>query len=159
MTDADPKPELEIKSDSDWKQKVKQESAQLDAKRQEDPSPSSAGSAAEASADPVEAASADDAQRPQIDASQLPPADFTMLVTMFSTQAMVSLGAIPSPDTGQPEQNLILAKHFIDLLGVLQDKTRRNLTGHESNLLENSLHELRLAYIELSKADTGESST
>ncbi len=77
---------------------------------------------------------------------------FTMLVTMFSTQAMVSLGVVPSPESGKPEPNLPLAKHFIDLLGVLQEKTRRNLTGHESNLLEGSLHELRMAYIELSEA-------
>ena len=147
MPDPQPKPDLEIKSDADWKQRVKQEAAQLDAQQQAE-SPESSAQAAE----PVAAESASGTQdAPPFDASQLPPADFTMLVTMFSTQAMVSLGIVPSPDSGKPEPNLPLAKHFIDLLGVLKDKTRANLTGHESNLLEGSLHELRMAYVELSK--------
>ena len=152
MSQTDPKSELEIKSDADWKRQVKQEAAELDARRQRD---ASAGAETESGA--AAAASEEDspgaASRPEGPAvGQLPPADFTMLVTMFSTQAMACLGVLPNPETGKPEQNLPLARHFIDLLGVLQEKTRRNLTGHEADLLQNSLHELRLAYVELSRS-------
>jgi len=86
----------------------------------------------------------------QLDLNKLPPADFNMLVTMFTTQALVALGMVPSPD-GQTMKQLPLAKHFIDLLSILQTKCKGNLTGHESNLLENSLHELRMAYVAASK--------
>jgi hypothetical protein len=163
MSETDPRPELEIKSDADWKRQVRQEAAELDSKRQAAQAAASeapASSAADAgqtgpetSAQAVDDAAAafEGSSGPSASAPQLPPADFTMLVTMFSTQAMVSLGVIPSPESGKPEQNLPLARHFIDLLGVLQEKTRRNLTGHEADLLTNSLHELRLAYVELSK--------
>jgi hypothetical protein len=161
MSDSNPKPELEIKSDSDWKQRVKQESAQLDAKLQDEATSQSgpagnAGGAAGTAPSAGASGEAGDAAAGERGAAvhsgqTLPPADFIMLVTMFSTQAMVSLGVLPSPETGRPEQNLELAKHFIDLLGVLQEKTRRNLTGHEADLLEGSLHELHMAYLELSQ--------
>jgi hypothetical protein len=169
MSETDPRPELEIKSDADWKRQVRQEAAELDAKRGTEHRPASEKSVSGAS-DSGEAEQATDAATAQAAASgessgrsasaaQLPPADFTMLVTMFSTQAMVSLGVIPSPESGLPEQNLPLARHFIDLLGVLQEKTRRNLTGHEADLLTNSLHELRLAYVELSKPSAAKASS
>jgi hypothetical protein len=168
MSETDPTPQREIKSDPDWKRQVRQEAAELDAKQQvatraeTDSGKSDAGKAgpgasehsAEHSAEHAAAyaAAADESSASTASAGQLPPADFTMLVSMFATQAMVALGVIPNPESGKPEQNLLLARHFIDLLGVLQEKTRRNLTGHEADLLTNSLHELRLAYVEFSKS-------
>ena len=81
----------------------------------------------------------------------MPPASFGTLVAMFTTQAMVSLGAIPNPATGKAEPQLELARHFIGLLGVLEEKTKGNLDPHESQQLIQSLHELRIAFVEISK--------
>jgi hypothetical protein len=149
----DPKPELEIKSDADWKQRVKAEAAQLDAERaeQQTETAETVAAAPDGSA-PDSDSTSHAASAADVDLAEIPPADFTMLVSMFSTQAMVALGVIPNPADGKAEANFPLARHFIDLLGILQEKTRRNLTGHESQLLEQSLHELRLAYVELSRS-------
>jgi len=152
MSDSDPKSDLEIKSDSEWKQRVRQEAAELDAQQQQNESETPVDQSQPQASDTQSESSDVGPSGP--DVTQLPPPDFSMLVSMFSTQAMVSLGVIPSPETGKPQRNLPLAQHFIELLAVLQEKTRRNLTGHEANLLEGSLHELRMAFVELSKSDS-----
>jgi len=159
MTDAEQNPpELEIQSDEDWKARVQQEDAQLDAER-ESTSTATTSAAAQPSVDddttgdnasPPDAPPAD--APPAMDVSQLLPPEFETLVSMFSTQAMVALGILPSPIDGKANQQLPLAKHFIDLLGVLEEKTRGNLSESEQTLLEQSLHELRMAYVELSRA-------
>ena len=64
---------------------------------------------------------------------------------------MVTLGVLPDPATGKAESVPVLAKHFIGLLGVLEEKTKGNLDPDEMSLLESSLHQLRLAYIEVTK--------
>lgn len=118
-----------VRSDEEWKERVKAEDRQRDAQ------------AGAADVKP---------QPPPADPFQnLPRADFSILVQMFSTQAMVALGFIPEPQSGQTVRRLPLARHFIDLLGILEEKTKGNLTSDEQRLLESSLHELRLAYIEL----------
>jgi hypothetical protein len=81
----------------------------------------------------------------------MPPATFEMLVSMFSTQAMVAMGMIPNPATGKAEKTPDLAKHFIDLLGVLETKTEGNLEPQERSLLDSSLHSLRMAFMQASK--------
>jgi hypothetical protein len=83
--------------------------------------------------------------------ASMPPADFGTLVQMFSMQAMVALGAIPHPAAGKPEVQLPLARHFIDLLGVVESKSKGNLTREEASLLDGSLHSLRMMYLEISK--------
>lgn len=140
-------PELEIKSDNDWKTRVKAENAKLDEELK------SKSSNAEASVESSESGAAGSSadEPPSIDPSRFPPPEFATMVSMFSTQAMVALGLIPSPIDGKADQQLPLAKHFIDLLGVLEEKTQGNLADNEKALLENSLHELRMAYLELSR--------
>lgn len=81
---------------------------------------------------------------------RIPPADFAVLITMFSTQAMVALGQIPHPGSGKAEVQLPLARHFIDLLGVVEGKTKGNLTPDESSLLDSTLHFLRMGYLQVS---------
>lgn len=81
------------------------------------------------------------------DLSSLPPATFASLIQMLAGQAAHALGLIPDP-TGKSDVKLPLAKHFIDLLSLLQEKTKGNLTGHEHNGLEQALHELRLLYVD-----------
>ena len=65
----------------------------------------------------------------------------------MSSAAFVSLGAIPDPNTGKVEKNLPLVKQTIDLLGLLREKTRNNLTPEEENLFDHLLYDLRMAYV------------
>lgn len=83
-------------------------------------------------------------------APPLPPASFSLLVQTLSLQALAALGQVPDPTGKASPPRLDLAKHTIDLLGILEDKTRGNLTAEEAALLERILHELRLAFVTLS---------
>jgi Domain of unknown function (DUF1844) len=78
----------------------------------------------------------------------LPPASIISLVTMLGTQVMAALGEIPDPDGTKMPLNLSLAKHFIDTLEVLEEKTRNNLQSDESAYLTGTLYQLRLAYVD-----------
>ena len=82
----------------------------------------------------------------------LPRPDFSFLVTSLAMQVLMSFGEIPSPVTGQPNLDLEQAKHGIDTLGVLEEKTKGNLTEEESNLLQTTLYDLRLLYVSLSSS-------
>ena len=75
----------------------------------------------------------------------LPLATFAVHVSTLATQALVFLGQMPNPLTGKMEVHLEQAKHFIDTLQMLQDKTKGNLTPDESRMLEEVVHELRMA--------------
>jgi hypothetical protein len=79
---------------------------------------------------------------------EMPPPSFSLLVATFASQATVAFGRVPNPIDGKTEVRLELAKHAIDMLTMLEDKTRGNLTRDEAALLENVLHQLRLSYIE-----------
>lgn len=86
-------------------------------------------------------------------AAPLPKVDFAGLALSLATSALFHLGLLPDPQTGQPgPKNLALARHSIDTLELLEEKTRGNLTGEESELLANLLTELRVHYVESSKA-------
>lgn len=76
-------------------------------------------------------------------------ADFAFLQYQ---QARFSLGEFPHPTTGKYEVNLPLAQYSIDLLAMLKEKTRGNLTAEEDRLLDNILHELRIVFVEKLKA-------
>jgi len=80
---------------------------------------------------------------------ELPPASFSILVSTLSTQALASMGYIPDPN-GQPMTNLPMAKHFVDTLAVLEEKTKGNLDNEESSLLTETLHQLRMAFVQTS---------
>lgn len=77
----------------------------------------------------------------------LPEITFPSFIFSLSSAAFVSLGAIPNPETGKVEKNLPLAKQTIDLLGLLREKTRNNLTPEEDNLFDHLLYDLRMAYV------------
>jgi hypothetical protein len=80
----------------------------------------------------------------------LPPIDFPTFVLSLATSAQVHLGAVPNPTTGKEERNLGMAKETIDLLAILKDKTKGNLTDEEERLFEHVLYDLRMMYIEQS---------
>ena len=81
---------------------------------------------------------------------EIPPARFDILVQLLSSQAILALGLVPDPQ-GNTEVRLPLARHFIDLLAILETKTKSNLTGHESLMLERTLHELRVLFLDKSQ--------
>jgi hypothetical protein len=86
------------------------------------------------------------------DDSSLPTIDFATFVLSLSHSALMHLGEAPHPDTDKVEANLPLAKQNIDLLGLLEEKTKGNLTGDEERLLAQVLFDLRMRYVERSKA-------
>jgi hypothetical protein len=79
--------------------------------------------------------------------ARLPEITFASLLVSLSSTAFVSLGAVPDPESGKMDKNLPLAKQTIDLLGMLREKTRNNLTVEEENLFDHLLHDLRMAYV------------
>ena len=72
---------------------------------------------------------------------------FGAVVLSLNASALVHLGAIEDPNTGAKVKNLTMAKQTIDILSLLQEKTRGNLTGDEDNILKNILYELRMMYV------------
>jgi hypothetical protein len=78
---------------------------------------------------------------------EMPPASLAMLISTIATQAAVCLGQLPNPLTGKAERHLNQARHFIDTLQVLEDKTAGNRTAEESAMLSAILHELRMSYV------------
>ncbi|MGO9061939.1 MAG: DUF1844 domain-containing protein [Candidatus Binataceae bacterium] len=85
--------------------------------------------------------------------SQALPAEisFVGFVVSLSTQALMHLGEIPDPMTNQPERDLQAAQHIIDILGMLQEKTRSNLDQEEESLLRSILFDLRMKYVETAR--------
>jgi hypothetical protein len=77
------------------------------------------------------------------------PVTFSTFVLGLSTQALLHLGEIASPLDGKVEQDLVAAKHMIDILGILRDKTRNNLEHGEEHLLDSILYDLRMRYVDL----------
>lgn len=122
--------------DEDWKSRVQAEKEQV-------PPPA---------AEPAPAAAPPSAPDPASDSAAvpLPPASFTTLVSSLVTEAMVALGQIADA-AGRHTFRREQARHSIDTLAMLEDKTRGNLTADEAALLSHLLHELRLAFVELSR--------
>jgi len=145
-----------IVTDEDWKQRVKSEDAALDEQikveraeaqdqsRKEDSAKEAPNEPPPADVDPQ---SADSSTAPP----PLPPASLSTMIGMLSTQAMLSLGMFPNPSTGKTNIQPETARHFIDLLGVLEEKTKNNVDSNEQSLLEQALHELRVIYVEQTK--------
>ena len=79
--------------------------------------------------------------------SALPPATLSFLISTLATQAMVSLGVVENPLTGKTESQPDQARHFIDTLAMLEEKTVGNRTPEESELLRSCLHQLRMAAV------------
>jgi hypothetical protein len=76
---------------------------------------------------------------------------FSTFLIGLASSAVIHLGEAPNPETGRAEKDLILARQSLDLLGMLHDKTRGNLTPEEKQLFDNLLADLRLRFVEASK--------
>ena len=81
----------------------------------------------------------------------LPPVDFSTFILSLSHAVMLHLGQVPDPGSGQTHKDMELARHTIDTIAMLQQKTKGNLDPDEQGLIDNILAELRLAYVRLNQ--------
>jgi hypothetical protein len=130
---------MALQIDDDWKKQAQEEKRKLaeEAKAREE--------AATAAAKP---ASGSSASQPGSRTRELPPADFTSLVGAILTQAGYYLGEYTGND-GEPVVDLDGAKYQIDLLGVLEDKVKNNVTAAEQGTLDAALYELRSRFVSI----------
>ena len=77
----------------------------------------------------------------------LPPIEFSSIIILMYFPALVELGLVEDPATGERAENLGLAKRNIDLLDLLRDRTKGNLEGEEQKFLDGVLDQLKLAYL------------
>jgi hypothetical protein len=81
----------------------------------------------------------------------LPEASFLALIDMFAAEAAMNLGMAQTPDGGRTPVDLEAARHWIDMLGMLDQKTQGNLTDEEASVLENVLAYLRMQFVAASR--------
>ena len=134
MTDTDNAPKIHV--DTDWKAQAQAEKEKL-----------------------VNQANASEASGPggakSTGPGGLPPATFESLVSTMATQALFALGEIPDPRSGQRMVHLDLARHHIDMLSVIEEKTKGNLTDDETKMITSTTYELRTRYIQAASGARG----
>ncbi|MCK5403880.1 MAG: DUF1844 domain-containing protein [Desulfobulbaceae bacterium] len=81
----------------------------------------------------------------------MPEVTFAAFIMSLSTSALYHLGEIADPSSGKTHQDLVLAKHTIDTLSLLHEKTKGNLNDEEKGLLENIMYDLRMRYVNLER--------
>lgn len=84
---------------------------------------------------------------PSADTTSLPALNFATFIFSLNSSALVQLGMIEDPMTGETSKNLPLAKQTIDILSMLEEKTRGNLDVDEAGMLKNILYDLRIQYV------------
>jgi hypothetical protein len=77
----------------------------------------------------------------------MPPASFGLLLTTLATEALMAMGQLPHPMTGQTQKHRHQARYLIDTIDMLREKTKGNLTEQEQEMLDTLLHQLRMAFI------------
>lgn len=140
---AEEQPSLHI--DTDWKKQAQEEKRRLAEQEQQK---AAAAASKPAPAEPT-------AGMPRAGAGRgsergLPPATFTTLVQSIVTQVLFYLGELSARGV-EPSVNLDMAKHNIDMLGVIEQKTRGNLTEEEQRLLDSALYETRMRYVSIAQ--------
>ena len=83
----------------------------------------------------------------RIKESQLPEMNFPTFIMSMNASALVHLGVIEDPSSGKKESNLLLAKQTIDILTMLEEKTRGNLSEDEEKMLKSILYDLKIIYV------------
>ncbi|MBU0673609.1 MAG: DUF1844 domain-containing protein [Proteobacteria bacterium] len=79
----------------------------------------------------------------------MPEVTFTAFVMSLNTAALFHFGELADPSTGKIQKDIVLAKHTIDTLNLLQKKTQGNLTKDEDNLLETVLYDLKMRFVNM----------
>jgi Domain of unknown function (DUF1844) len=80
-----------------------------------------------------------------------PEINFATFLVGLSGEALAALGEMPNPVSGEQRRDLVAAQQLIDIIAVLQEKTRGNLDQYEQNLIEAILFDLRMKYVELAR--------
>ncbi len=137
--------EKKLHIDDDWKKQAQAEKQRLAEQERQKQQAQQQSQAASSQAGASSSATS---------ARSLPPATFEALVSSFATQAMIAMGLIEHPEA-QKMINLELAKFNIDMLGIIEEKTKGNLTEDEKKLLSQTLHQLRMAFVQVSSAQAG----
>jgi hypothetical protein len=140
------KPSLHI--DTDWKRQAQEEKKRLaeeEAKKAKESAPAAPAAAAPGAGAPRGA--------PARGRGELPPASFPTLVQSILTQVLFYLGDLTQRGS-EPNVNLDMAKHQIDIMGVLEEKTRGNLSDDEKQLLDTALYEARMRYVNVASQFT-----
>jgi len=136
--------EVQKKVDESWKERVEQE-------KQAPPQPASgpAGPAPGPGPQPPgpQAAPQPHAPRGGVEEEGLPEARFDLFVSGLAMDALIALGDVPHPVTKKQAANLEHARYLIDVLGILEEKTRNNLTVDEARLMKDALYQLRMRYM------------
>src|SRR5215831_2852324 len=88
---------------------------------------------------------------PEAQGMALPPASFSFIVLSLRAQAEMQLGLMHFGEEEKPEPDIAMARHTIDLMAVLLEKTKGNLEMEERRLLENSVTELRFRFVQVSE--------
>ena len=121
--------EKKIIIDEDWKSQVERERKELEQK--------------------VDDPGAENPTGP----NEIPPASFSILLTSIGTQAMMALGQVPDPVSGNAIYHPDLARHHIDTLVILQEKTKGNLSSDEQKMLDNFIVQLRELFVVMQNAN------
>ena len=135
MTDEEKNEDPKIFVDEDWKQKAAAEKKALE--------------------EEIASQAEESAEAPAEGEYDLPPASFPSLLQEFSTRALVSLGMIQNPFSGEAQVDLKAAAYSIDMLAILQEKTEGNLEEDESTYLGQLIAQLREAFLKVSAAGGG----
>ncbi|MBA7694690.1 hypothetical protein ES703_103303 [subsurface metagenome] len=130
MAEEEKKEEKKIIVDEDWKQQAQKEKEILAAQ---------------------EEAEKEKTQEESKHRGPLPKGNFAALVSMLVTQALFALGLLEVKGQEKKEPDLDMAKYNIDMLEALQEKTKGNLTEQEEKVLENTLNEVRMAYVKVAE--------
>ncbi|MCS5627974.1 MAG: DUF1844 domain-containing protein [Planctomycetes bacterium] len=135
MTDEEKNEDPKIFVDEDWKQKAEAEKKALE--------------------EEIASQAEESAEAPAEGEYDLPAASFPSLLQEFSTRALVSLGMIQNPFSGEAQVDLKAAAYSIDMLAILQEKTEGNLEESESAYLGQLIAQLREAFLKVSAAEGG----
>lgn len=84
---------------------------------------------------------------PGIDETRMPQIDFSTFIISLNSSALVQLGILEEPGTGQKSKDLSMAKQTIDVLAMLEEKTKGNLDHDEQSILKSLLYDLRMLYV------------
>lgn len=90
-------------------------------------------------------------EQKKADRPPLPEVNFNSLIFSLSSSALLHMGEISDPQSGETKKDLDLAKHSIDIIAMLKDKTKGNLADEEKQFLDNILTDLRLRFVKASK--------
>lgn len=126
-------PEKKIIVDEDWKSKV-------EAEREQSRAPQAESKSAEGPGDEAD------------QGGPLPPPDLMFVFSTFYMQALVAMGLVRHPIKEKVDVDLPQARHAIDVLDVLEQKTKGNRTADENEAIETILHEVRMAFVHVSRA-------